>query len=204
MKAIFLIALTFATHSFASVRFWSPTSPVFYDSNGDGVMDFNNQVTDRLRDGWGINIPLETSWFEQFKSGGKLYGYFFTAFIDQTTFRSYCIRQHNYEPLKRILGELLGANTQGFYALEKVNGQKTRIFLTEKELKSAWYIVRDGYELPPMEDQVSTNRVYYRRGSDLFRLISPRELVLSGNISNGHHTNYPTHDLKIGCVPESI
>lgn len=203
MKAIFLIALTFATQSFASVRFWSPTNPIFHDLNGDGVMDFNNKVTDKARNEWGIDIPLSSLWFKDLKVGVNIYGYFFSAFIDTTTYRSYCIRKHNAEPVKRILGELLGINTQAFYALEKVNGRKDRIFLTEKELKSAWFILRNGYELPPMEDEVTNNRVYYRRGRDMFRLLSPEDLGLSGNISsNGYSTHYPAHDHKIGCVSE--
>jgi len=198
---IFLLisALTTSLNTKASVQFWSSSNPLFQDSDGDGFVDFNNKLADWMLHEWGRIIPVNTEWFRHFAFDNNYYGLYMPHFTDGTTFRSYCPGLANYqsaEPFFQRMGQLLIKPTQGFYILQRISQPLKRVFMNEKELKKGWYIIKDGKEITPKEDEVARSDVYLRQGRSVYKLMPPTELKIP------RFSTYPAHDHKIGCVIE--
>jgi hypothetical protein len=192
-----IIAFGASINAKAAVEFWKSSDPLFQDSDGDGFMEFNNGVTNWMREEWGRFIPVTTVWFRHFTLDNKYYGLFMPDFINGTTFRSYCPGFANYqstEPLFQRIGQLLLKPTQGFYILQRTSRPFKRILMNESELKRGWFIVKDGKEVAPKEDEVAREDVYLRIGRNIHKLMAPVELKIP------RFSTYPSHDHKIGCI----
>ena len=192
-------ALTFAINSNASIKFWSSSDSNFQDQDGDGYMDFNNQVSTWMYQEWGRHISVTTEWFRHFNLDNRYYGLYMPDFIDSSTFRSYCLgvaHYHSTIPLFQRIGQLIIKPTQGFYIIQSLKNPAKRILITEKELKRSWFILKDGKEIIPKEDEVAHERVFFRKSGSVHKLMSAAELKIP------RFSTYPAHDHKIGCVFE--
>lgn len=195
--SLLVLSLVTGISSQASTQFWSNSNPLFQDADGDGFVDFNNQVASWMRQEWGRIIPVTTEWFRHFAFDNKYYGLYMPHFTDMSTFRSYCPGLANYQsadPLFQRIGQLLIKPTQGFYILQRISRPLKRVLLNEKELKKGWFIIQDGKEIPPKEDEVARRDVYLRKGKSIYKLMSPTELKIP------RFSTYSSHDHKVGCV----
>lgn len=193
----------------ASFKLWDQTNVLFYDNDGDGVIDVNNYITREARY-LGQNIPTTTVWFDKLLSKGQTLGYIMPPFIDQTTFRSYCLSSPHYNginPLFLVLGKVLGSDTEGLYLGERTRGDRDFVFISESVLKKSWFHITNNVPTIPNDRTVSSQKVFVIYEGDVFQIKGLNEIgdgrrVLANNY-NGYPTNYPTHDRKIGCVPKN-
>jgi hypothetical protein len=191
----------------ATFKAWSDTNPMFYDNDGDGVIDVNNFISREARN-LGLNVPTKTVFFNMLISKGTRLGYVMPPFIDQTTFRSYCLSSQHYNsatPLLKVLGMVLGNDTEGLYLGERTKGDRDFVFISESVLKKSWFHITNNVPTIPNDRTAMNQPVYVIYEGDVFQIkglneISPSRPVFA-NIPTG--TNYPTHDRKIGCVPKN-
>jgi len=124
---------------------WDNMDPRFYDNNGNGVVDVNDQIIQKAKN-FGATLPSNTQFFAPFptltpqttsgsssgtnnnQSGGnnsssQPVGYYMNAWIDPITYKSFCLNSSHYNsnnPIYRALGDVLQVETEGVYAAQKV------------------------------------------------------------------------------------
>ena len=219
---------------------WDTTDPRFYDNNGNGQIDINEAIIQKTRN-FGGTITADANFFQSFSWPGapelqsdagnstsaQPLGYYMAPWINQTTFKSYCLTSNEYNsenPLFRAMKDYIGVDTEGLYIGEKsaetvvdsngnlTSGYPDYILIRETDLKAVWFYLKAGVPTEPTNDNVGNNAIYfyyplnkaspYVRTSTqrIFRVKSAQEL--SGNTSSGGTTSFPPHDRKIGCVPK--
>src|SRR4051812_40226008 len=102
---LFLSSIVFAQTG-STPKLWSETNSAFYDNNGNGNLDINDFVTIRARRLGSLSLPLNTEYFIHLPNMGHM----MTAFIDQTTYRSFCPNKTHYtgmNPLLKAIGQTM-------------------------------------------------------------------------------------------------
>lgn len=193
---------------------WPTTNPLFYDNNGNGYLDVHDMIRQQVKR-FGGSIPMGSQIFSHF----PLVGDFFTMapFIDQTTFYSYCPDESHYNsnvPLYLALREVVGHPTEGLYGAADETGNK--IFLSESDIKSVWFYLKNGQPKVPNDETVSRVTVYFfypldkvdpytkKPNQKTFKVLSALELGMNSNstTNGGTISTYPTHDRKLACIPK--
>ncbi len=225
---------------------WDNTDPRFYDNNGNGTIDVNEIIVQKTKL-FGGSIPSSTNFFQIFswfdapeiidennKPGdykAKELGYFMAPWIDQTTFRSYCLNSSHYNstnPLFQAMRDVIGVDTEGLYIGEKSpeavtkndgstgTGSPDYIMIREEDLKAVWFYLKDGVPTTPTDITVANNAIFfyypinkaspYVRTSTqrIYRIRSASELnkMPKDTTPGGPLPSYPPHDKKIGCIPK--
>jgi hypothetical protein len=225
---------------------WDTMDPRFYDINGNGTLDINDAIIQKTKN-FGGTVAAGTNFFREFPkqmipqdllaeagndaNTSQSLGYFMSPWIDQTTFKSYCLNSTHYNStnaLFKAMRDYLGVDTEGIYIGEKaaetvtdssgatVAGIKDYIWIRETDLKAVWFYLKAGVPTVPTDDNVASNTIlfYYplNKASPFvktstqrtFRVRSAQEIagVTSGSTSTGTNTSYPAHDRKYGCVPK--
>lgn len=201
------------THNEVSFKLWSKMNMLFFDNDGDGYMEVNNFITTEAGR-MGTTIPLETTWFNPLTIPGYEEdqlpsGHYMPAFIDTTTFKSYCLQDRDYHstnPLFNVMSWLVQVEMEGLYIGVSTNESKKVIFITERELKQTWFYYRHGIRTTLDDSIVSSVPVFFVQDEEIFQVKGPNELNwnLDGTTitQDGHVSSYPTHDRKIGCIPK--
>jgi hypothetical protein len=169
---------------------WDSTDPRFYDNNGNGAVDINEVIIEKTRN-FGGTIPSGTEFFKTFSyrtspelqaeagnnaSSTQALGFYMAPWIDQTTFKSYCLNSSHYNsnnPLFKALRDILGVDTEGIYAALKsaetvtdANGTQTTgladlIWIKESDLKAVWFYQKAGVPTVPDDTTVLNNAVFF-------------------------------------------
>ena len=203
---------------------WDTTDPRFYDNNGNGAMDVNDLIIQKTKN-FGGTIPAGTNFFSKFTwfgapelnedagntNSSQPLGYFMAPWIDQTTFKSYCLTSTQYNsnnPLFKAMRDVIGVDTEGLYIGEKAaetvigddgqptTGFKDYVLIRETDLKAVWFYIKNGTPTAPTEENVANNAVYFyyplNKASPyvktstqrIFRVRGAAELG-NGNVSTG-------------------
>jgi hypothetical protein len=176
---------------------WDTMDPRFYDNNGNGAMDVNEVIIQKTKN-FGGTIPTGTNFFQPFawpgapelesEAGGNNssgstttqptlpLGYYMAPWIDQTTFRSYCLNSTHYNssnPLFKAMRDIIGVDTEGIYIGEKTpeavttstgtvtTGFSDYILIRETDLKAVWFYVNAGVPTAPTDANVANNAVFF-------------------------------------------
>ena len=169
---------------------WDNTDPRFYDNDGNGIADVNDMIRQKVIH-YGGSIPAGTKFFNPFPWTGSPelndeagntsavtnLGYYMAPWIDQSTYRSYCLTDNHYRlnnPLFKALGDVIHVDTEGLYIGVKTggpinNGDGTQsrapddyILIRETDLKQVWfYRDIDGTLKAPTDENVSNVAVYF-------------------------------------------
>lgn len=168
---------------------WDTTDPRFFDNNGNGAMDVNEVIIQKTKN-FGGSIPLDTQFFQTFSWPGspqleeeagnanstQPLGYFMAPWIDQTTFRSYCLNSSHYNstnPLFKAMRDIIGVDTEGLYIGEKTpeniqdsqgnftTGFPDFILIRETDLKAVWFYFKNGVPTVPTDANVSNHAVFF-------------------------------------------
>jgi hypothetical protein len=226
---------------------WDSSDPRFYDNNGNSNNDVNDIIIQKAKN-FGTTIPSKTNFFNEFKWPGPpeastdgsstttnqslALGYFMSPWIDQTSFKSYCLNSTHYNSnnaLFKALRDVISVDTEGLYIGEKAPetvtdangnvtaGAKDFILIRETDLKQVWFYLNNGVPTAPTDQNVANVAVYFyyplNKASPyvktstqrVYRVRGTNELngVSSGGLNNsGSLSTYPPHDRKIGCVPK--
>ena len=204
-------------------KVWDSSDFRFYDNDGNGSIDINDQIIRNARlYGEVINprtifftpVTLPTSvemsrragnYKTQFSTGWMMYPY-------MRNYKSQCLTAADYNSasgLFRAIGQLILVDTEGLYVGEAQNAlSKDYVLLNETDLKKVWFYIKNGVMTAPTDDMVATVPVYfyyplnpanpYQRSAaqKTYQLRGAQEL----NLPTGH--TYPAHDRKIGCIPK--
>ena len=215
---------------------WDKTDPRFYDNNGNGSVDVNELIIQKTRN-FGGTVPASTNFFASFAWPGSptlstdagnnsastttntTLGYFMAPWIDQTTFKSYCLNSTHYNstnPLFMAMRDIIQVDTEGLYIGEKsaetiVNpdgsvsqGYKDYILIRETDLKRVWFYLRSSTPTAPTDDNVANNAIYFyyplnfaspyvkTSTQRLYRVRGANELGSSSNVSSGGSTSSGT------------
>ncbi len=227
-------------------KFWDISDPRFYDNNQNGHDDVNDVILQKAKNFGATNIPATTKFFfpmslqggpalntEAGSSSTSLpLGHYMAPWIDQTTFKSYCLNNTHYNstnPLFKAMRDVLQVETEGLYIGEKAaenvlradgtytTGEKDYILLRETDLKRVWFYLKNGVRTVPTDSVVQNNAIYFyypynfddpttpHAGQKVFQVKSAAQLntgSTSGATDSGSTSTTPAHDNKIGCIPK--
>jgi hypothetical protein len=205
---------------------WDVTDPRFYDNNGNKELDINEAIIAKTKH-YGGSIPAGTKFFSEFKADNsdkylnpnqKTYvppvlGHFMAPWIDQTTFKSYCLNSTHYKssnPLFRAIGDFVGVDTEGIYIGFKsaestldaqgnlVSGSEDMLFIRETDLKAVWFYLRNGVPTLPTDENVNNVAVYFyyplNKSSPFVKSSTQRIYRVMGqnDISSSNNSSDPT------------
>lgn len=171
---------------------WDETDPRFYDNNGNTLIDINEAIVQKTKN-FGATIPSNSKFFYplnwqnglQIKSENdnsntnttfKSLGYFMAPWIDQSTYKSYCLTNTHYNstnPLFKALRDYIGVETEGLYVGikspetvttnegETVTGADDAILIRESDVKAVWFYYKNGVPTAPTDDNVASNTIYF-------------------------------------------
>lgn len=168
---------------------WDTTDPRFYDNNGNGAIDINEAIIQKTRN-FGGSISADAKFFTPFSWPGapeleseagndnstQPLGYFMAPWIDQTTFKSYCLTSTQYNssnPLFKAMRDYIGVDTEGLYIGEKApetvtdsqgnmtSGFPDYILIRETDLKAVWFYLNNGVPTVPTDNNVANNAIYF-------------------------------------------
>jgi hypothetical protein len=208
---------------------WDNTDPRFYDNNGNGQMDINEAIIQKTQN-FGGTLNADVNFFQTFSWPGspqleneagnanstQPLGYFMAPWIDQSTFKSYCLTSTHFNsenPLFKAMRDFIGVDTEGLYVGEKspeavtnsdgnlTSGFADYILIRETDLKAVWFYLNNGVPTVPNDNNVSNHAIYFyyplnkqspfvrTSAQRIFRVRSASELQ-SG--SNNNNTNGST------------
>lgn len=207
---------------------WDTTDPRFFDNNGNGQRDVNEAIIQKTRN-FGGNINADVEFFRPFSTqsspqieedagnnnSSQPIGWFMAPWIDQQTFKSYCLTSTQYNssnPLFKAMRDIIGVDTEGLYIGGKapetviVDGQPTSgyedfIFIRETDLKAVWFYLNNGVPTAPTDDNVANKAVFFyyplnkaspfvRTSTQrVFRVLGASELPNQPNDSSGASSN---------------
>lgn len=169
---------------------WDNTDPRFFDNDGNGVSEVNDIIRQKTIH-YGGNIGAGTNFFNDFpwvgspqlqseagnESSLTNLGYYMAPWIDQNTYRSYCLTNDHYRlnnPLFRALGDVIQIDTEGLYIGVKTgenfsdndgNPRKAPddyILIRETDLKQVWFHKEnDGTLKSPLDSNVANVAVFF-------------------------------------------
>lgn len=175
----------------AIFNLWDTSDPRFYDNDGSGNDDVNDIIIQKAKSFGASNIPAATRFFEKFpvmstseqteEAGGnasvaKSMGYYMAPWIDQTTFRSYCLNSTHYNssnPLFKAMRDVIGVDMEGMYVGVKApetvfdrNGNPFQapddfLLIRETDLKQVWFYMKNGVPTVPTDAIVSSVPVFF-------------------------------------------
>lgn len=224
---------------------WDTTDPRFYDNNGNTVLDVNESIAQKTKN-FGGSIPSGINFFAKFSWPGSPQtnedagnnnstdpiGFYMSPWIDQTTFKSYCLTSDHYNmnnALFKAFRDIIQVDTEGLYVGEKapeavttstgqvVVGDKDFILIRETDLKQVWFYLKNNVPTVPTDDIVANVQVFFyyplntaspyikTSTQRTYRVRGASELnnvSTSSGTSTGAPTSFPPHDRKIGCVPK--
>ena len=168
---------------------WDTTDPRFFDNNGNGLQDVNEAIVQKTRN-FGGSINTDVEFFRPFitqsspeieddagnnNNSTQPMGWFMAPWIDQNTFKSYCLTQTQYNssnPLFKAMRDIIGVDTEGLYVGgkapetvviggETTSGYEDYIFIRETDLKAVWFYLNAGVPTAPTDDNVGNKAVYF-------------------------------------------
>jgi hypothetical protein len=169
---------------------WDTSDPRFFDNNGNSIVDINEIILQKTKS-FGGSLPSNANFFVPFSWPGQPdlsddagnnntstqpLGFFMAPWIDQTSFKSYCLDSTHYNsnnPLFKALRDVIGVDTEGIYVGQKSPeaitaadgtvsaGEQDFILIRESELKQVWFFLNNGVPTAPTDDNVANVPVFF-------------------------------------------
>ncbi len=210
---------------------WDTTDPRFFDNNGNGLRDVDEAIIQKTRN-FGGSINSDVQFFRPFatqsspaleedagnNTSTQPIGWFMAPWIDQNTFKSYCLTQTQYNssnPLFKAMRDIIGVDTEGLYIGGKapetviVDGEVTSgyedfIFIRETDLKQVWFYLNNGVPTAPTDDNVGNKAVYFyyplNKASPFVRTSTQRVFRVLGANELPNQTNDSTGATAAGAL----
>ncbi len=156
---------------------WKSQNFLFFDNNGDGVLDINELVIKMVKDNGGViknNIRLfgvlsgpgtKEQNFEAGNSEFDRLGFIMSYWVDTKTFHSFCPSESDYAtgaPLFKAMKDILAKGTEGIYLADRSESEnRTHLFVRESDLRAVWFYNNNGVPTKPTEDQVQFQTMYF-------------------------------------------
>lgn len=170
---------------------WDSTDPRFYDINNNGNNEINDIIIQKAKNFGLTTIGASTNFFEKFPvlastqstqdagsntSTAQSMGYYMYPWIDNQTFKSYCLNSTHYNSdnaLFKAMRDVIGVDMEGIYvgvkAAESVRDRSGNIvtapadfiLIRETDLKSVWFYLNNGVPTVPTDANVSSKAVFF-------------------------------------------
>lgn len=156
---------------------WNSQNYLFFDNNGDGVLDINELVIKKMKEAGGearnnlrmfgvISAPdTKDNNYEAGNTSFNHLGFVMSYWVDTTSFQSFCPDEDDYatgKPAFKAMKEILGKGTEGIYAADRSeNETKSFMLIRETDLRSVWFYINNGVPTKPTEEQVQFQTVYF-------------------------------------------
>lgn len=164
------------------------TDPRFFDNNGNGNLDANDQIVNKVKD-YGYTIPAATNFFLQFSwpsnptsdssssstNTASPLGWYMIPWVDQTTFKAYCPTSTHYNSANVIfkaMRDIVSVDTEGLYIAMKdgelvSNGSTTTVgpadylLVRESDIKRVWFYLNGTSAIAPTDANVASKTIYF-------------------------------------------
>ncbi len=167
------------------------TDPRFFDNNGNGTLDANDQIVNKVKD-LGFTIPASTNFFLQFSwpsnptsddsssgsgssSGNSQLGWYMIPWVDQSTYKAYCPTATHYNSnnvIFQAMRDIVSVDTEGLYVAMKDgelvnNGTTTTIgpadyiLVRESDVKRAWFYLNGTTPIVPTDANIASKTIYF-------------------------------------------
>jgi hypothetical protein len=156
---------------------WNSNNSLFFDSNGDGVLDINEVVVKMVEENGG-EIKKNLRLFgvlsgpgtkeQNLEAGNAEYdrlGFLMSYWVDTKTFHSFCPSEKDYAsgaPLYKAMKSILSKGTEGIYLADRSESEvRSHLFIRESDLRAVWFYNNNGVPTRPSEDQVQFQTIYF-------------------------------------------
>lgn len=204
------IPMGLQVHSHGHFATWSNNNPLFYDNNGNGILDVHDVIRKKSKQ-YGQTLPSLVTFFTPSPFQPEI-GWIMKPWIEQTTYFSYCLNDAHYNStnavFKAIGDVLLNAPTEGLYVAVSMENDYDIRYIRESDLKDVWFYLKDGIPKMPTDQTVNKNKIFFHYPLDRVNpyVKKPNQTVylmkslqdLGVEVPGA----YPAHDRKIGCVPK--
>ncbi len=156
---------------------WKSQNYLFFDNNGDGVLDINELVIRKMKEAGGetrnnlrlfgvLSAPgTKDSNFEAGNISYNQLGFVMSYWVNTTSFHSYCPDEEDYatgKPAYKAMNEILGKGTEGIYAAERSENEiKSYLLIRESNLRPVWFYMNNGVATKPGENQLQFQTIYF-------------------------------------------
>lgn len=167
----------------------SVTDPRFFDNNGNGNLDANDQIVNKVKD-LGFTIPSGTNFFMKFSwpsnpttenssssstsTPGAL-GWYMIPWVDQQTYKAYCPTSVHYNSTNAIfkaMRDIVSVDTEGLYVAMKdgelVNnngsttiGPSDYLLIRESDIKRVWFYLNGTTHIAPTDSNIASKTIYF-------------------------------------------
>lgn len=160
-----------------ALKLWNQSNFLFFDNNGDGMLDVNEYYMKRVRD-YNGSTKSDLRLFGLLSSGGSReynasagnqaydrLGFVMSYWVRNSSFASFCPSEADYatgRPEFLAMKDLLGVGTEGVYIADRSENEvKDFLFVRESDVKAVWYYLKDGRPTKPTEQNVQFNTIYF-------------------------------------------
>lgn len=219
------------------MRIWDQQDPRFYKLQNPNKLDINQILQDRLLEEYDvtsdINIFVEFAWPNYPDTTGSStaprLGYIMQPWIEATSNKPYCPTSEQYngqEPIMKLLGELVGVDTEAIYFAQRepvsftdANGTVVAapddiIFVPESLVKKIWFYLDGSLPVVPTEDNIASKTVmfywppdvdtpYIRKSHQHIYTIRDAENIGSDPFQSSDRTSITPGDKRFGCIPRT-
>lgn len=156
---------------------WNQSNFLFFDNDGDGVLDINELVIKKVKENSGtikssvrlFGILSSPSSRELNREAGNSnydhLGFVMSYFVDGTTFRSSCPTEADFatgKPLMKVMQEIFARGTEGIYVADRSENEvRDYILIRESDLRPVWFYLNNGVATKPTEENVTFQTVYF-------------------------------------------
>ncbi|MES2527035.1 MAG: hypothetical protein V4598_08100 [Bdellovibrionota bacterium] len=156
---------------------WNQSNFLFYDNNGDGVLDVNEHYMNKAVEFGGTtkgNVRLfgllsgPGSKEANFEAGNFSYqqlGFLMSYWVDNVTFNSYCPGDTQYASGKahyKAIKDTIGVATEGIYVADRSESERRDyLLIRESDLKSVWFYLKNGVATKPNETDAQFQIIYF-------------------------------------------
>lgn len=156
---------------------WSTNNFLFFDNNGDGVLDINELVAKMVKDNGG-EIKKNIRMFgvltgagtkeQNHEAGNSEYdrlGFVMSYWVDTKSFQSFCPSEKDYAagtPVLKAMKDILARGTEGLYIADRSEDEnRTYLFIRESDLRTVWFYNNNGVPTRPTEEQLQFQTIYF-------------------------------------------
>ena len=156
---------------------WNQTNFLFYDNNGDGILDVNEYYAKKVVELGGTakkNIRLfgllsaPGTKEINFEAGNFSYdqlGFLMSYWVDTVTMYSYCPGEAQYadgKPQHKTIQNMVGVPTEGIYVADRSENElRDYLLLRESDLKAVWFYMKNGVLTKPTEADAQFQTIYF-------------------------------------------
>jgi hypothetical protein len=187
---------------------WNSANFLFFDNNGDGVLDVNEYYAKKVVEAGGSskgNIRLfgllsaPGTREINYAAGNFLFehlGFVMSYWVDSVTFNSYCPGETQFEsgkPQYKAIKDIVGVATEGIFVADRSENElRNYLLIRESDLKAVWFYMKNGVPTQPTESNAQFQTIYFHYplnkvtpyvkapNQKTYRLRSPQEI---GNLT---------------------